>query len=680
MTANVTVAYSIAEGSGGDPLAPSVTYGPPPADGLGYLDGSLIYPGASPNDVACVVAVEEGARLSGTVTIVANSTPVICSYGIPNGTPLRLLIDGVPQGGFVATPASWRVDTTQWPDGTHVLQLQLESKTTPVPPITGVHNGSRVVVFNNSGRPFTDLSGQAVVDFTMGEESETSLAYARVNVLPAQAYPMDDPFSVPTAAHAPTLATGKVWWLDGLTNPGTALYTGAPLLVKNRAGDYHATNWNPQESSGYSSAVAKPKTDAAPAFDGDRGVAVLSPYATLVPGAAVLASGNLGWAGVDISGRCVDVDTTGRVTTWFGPRSVAGQVQTNPNLRDVTLAQRIAAGEKEYAGAGPFPQMPQDIWLCTLIGDGDVWMLADTNANQVSMVSRTKQKIVKTVPLTAVTGVWGGFDLDWAVNATGLYKIDRTFTAALFAPIPNAFALRGDTHRNLIYVFDTQFGLYEVDPSTGAVTQRAARRTSAPFAFINMMIDDFDDGAGNQIGHVGPPGNIYYAAAQLGPYAFFQTPGQWVETRWLPKVLNIYNGYASEQVVDTFGHYTWGFAAHPTFASFVATGYANSSWHIVSAQLGALPPLDTAAVVSVYQRGRALMEGYRDTQIGLSAIFGFTGGAGYLGYTADQWRDATIADVQAAITPLLPASMPSSDVNALATYLWWQRTRPHFPS
>lgn len=638
------------------PTGAAVVHGMVPADG--YISGSAALASQAgwrfvqPN-------VTPGQRLSGSVTIgrieiFTNSSPP----GPPlppatlNAIPMRLLVDGVEQ-------PSWTLDTTQWPEGTHVLGVQV------INPIDKIENGSRIVVFNQGTAPVQAKTGQAIVGHFFHSAHFNSLAWARVDVRDPLPYPMGHPAAThpqPTDADAERLATGNVWWLEGLQHQGTGLYTQYPMLVKNAQGDYFTTQWNPQ--FGTSSLGALAVVQAAPAFDGPRGIGILSPYATPVAGTRVLASGHRGWLAVDIAGRLVDVDIIGEVTTIFGPRSVAGMVQTDPELTTRTLAQRVVAGEKEYVGTGERLVMPQDLWPLS----DDMTLIADTGVGKVSRVSRSLGSIVSSVSAPTVTSVWYGFGSEWWVTKNTLWR-----DGAPVATITDAFFVRGDGARGSVYVLTDMMKLYEVDPATNAATLRKAGETAhIPFVFMDVDI----------WGHAGPKGRIYFSMSngyESNTGIHYCDPGIWAEFKWQPKIFNAGNVFTSEQArSDTFGHYLWGLSIHPDEAMWISGGISNTSWKVATAHLGPQPPLDPPIAQAVYQLGRDLVRvGRRDRNLGLGHVFGGWGHGG-LGCSVDELRRGTIADFRAMVDPLLPAGYTEAERNGVATYLWAQRTRPHF--
>ena len=280
-----------------------IRHGAYPEDG--YLNGTYGWTGP-PGWRWVRPELATGQRLSGVVTIGAVIVPYDGGPVEPDSEATlatvekRLLVDGVPQGSF-ATGLDPVVDTTQWPDGTHVVGVQVMSASYQLSHI------ARVVVFNNSGVPTTSKNNQAVVGFWWGSSTNfTSLAWARADVGDSVAYPLPHPTGhihpPPTDADRERLATEAVWWLEGLHHQGTGLYSNFPVLAKNQHGDCFVRTWNPQ---GFSTSLdSHPTAQAAPAFDGPRGICMVSPYSTLVPGTRILASGQTGWLGVDIPAGC----------------------------------------------------------------------------------------------------------------------------------------------------------------------------------------------------------------------------------------------------------------------------------------------------------------------------------------------------------------------------------------
>ncbi len=680
---------------------------PPPVPPSGtFLDGSLPVDGFK--GVVDSPAywlrpkVTDGQRLSGVVTIGVQGVapPVALSY--------RLLVDGEPQ-------LSMTIDTKQWCDGTHVLAIQfLESGTLSS---SSLGNGSKVVVFNNSGVPQTSLTGQAVVtqSWDQGPSNRravgNSLAWGRVDISAAKARPPDlqldrHPPAVTDADRA-RLATEKIWWVDGFSHQPTPLWGCMPIMMKNKDGDYFIKSFNPEGGeSGVQPLAAQPYVQRAPAYDGSRGLGFLGPYASLVPHPRVLASGQTGWIGVEKSGRVLWVDVDGTVETILGPCSVAGVVGTDCDEMSVTLEMRLANGEKEYVGNhnGKPLNLPHDVWVSASFPFEGV--IADTGNNRVAEIQfydRVKpdgtvtqgHRLMRSWPLSGVTSVWSSYDFEndaaanviwFAVNPEGLWVqrhlvgSDGRFVGhdpvlVKLADIPKAFWVRGHGHR--VYVLTTDLGLYEYDFATGSLTQRKPREPAAEF-YAFMAVDEN--------GSIGPKGRIYWGCPGTTNSSARKTTLGWLDTSdWSSGVVTrerllnrvIYGNWTA--LDDPLGHYEWGMAIHPTLPMFLVCGITSSSWFRWTGCLGPRPVPDPAITNAGYAEWRY---GKIDEYLGLGAIFG-QHGHGMIGYAADDfcdyktWEEAR-APMRAAVDPLFPASMPEADRENVARQLFAQRTRRHY--
>jgi hypothetical protein len=463
-----------------------------------------------------------------------------------------------------------------------------------------------------------------------------------------------------------------------LTAPGTGLYFTTPILVKNLDGDYFIQQWYP--ASFNNSFNATPVIAKQPAFDGPRGISFLTGYTTLIRGLRALASGHTGWLGVSIDGRVVDLDITGEVTTIFGPRSVAGAVQTDP-LADFSLAQRLAAGEKEFVGdrTGGTLWVAQDLWNTEAAPD-KIW-IADTGNNRIAILDRPRQRITTSIPLPKVSSVWGGSNVWWAVNPTGLYRVQSN-VATLVAPIPNAFWVRGDRDGK-VYVMTDALAFYEHNVAMGTTALRKpAISQQQKFAFFDIDVD----------GVIGPRKRIYFGAVNLTlPDGSVNASLGWMDPvgSWNHSNLSATNGiinyraYGSWMATSNpFGHYPWGFAIHKHIPKFVTAGIS-AGWKIWGGHLGQLPNPDAAIASSVNAIGTPLFrEGRLDQYLGLGAVFGSLA-HGYIGYHADGWRDLMTwpeshATMRAALEPLFPPAMTAAERDAVAEMIWAQRTRKHF--
>lgn len=640
--------------------------------------------------------VKTGQRLSGTVTI----NPV---KGCPSGVTHRLLVDGEPQ-------QSTTIDTTQWADGTHVLSFQAMAIGA-----TSVANGSDVVVFNNSGKPFISLEDQAIVaDYWGSNGTPNSLAWGRVNVLGSSAYPLDPQLdkhpNAATDSDRHRLATQKVWWVEGLTHQPTCLWKDMPIAMKNKDGDLFIKHWNPQGGgAGVTPVNAKPYVEQAPAYDGPRGIGFLNPYASLNPYyERPLASGNYGWVAVEKSGRVVTVDITGEIRTILGPRSVSGVPGTDCDEMTVPLAARLANGEKEYVGNmnGQMLSLPHDIWPCSSFPFEGI--IADTGNNQVTEIHFEQQRLMRRWPLAGVTSVCDSVECQqdpainiiwFAVNPEGLWcqrhivaapgtregmpgGRDGSFTGHVptlekLADIPDAFWVRCLGTR--VFVFTKDLGIYEYDAITGTLTERLVRRKyKETYVFASI---DYN-------GSIGPVGRIYWGSASQknGGYGSSKTSIFWLDSHtWEQGSISksllankvTYGSWTAG--IDPMGHYMWGIAIHPTMPKILTCGIASSSWFLWTGCLGEPLEIDPAIPSEGTLQYR---NGVLDKYLGLAPIFGYSG-HGQLGYSCDMWRNyKTYSEAREAmrefLNPLFAADVSEADRENIAKKLFMQRTRKHY--
>lgn len=635
-------------------------------------------------------AFRHGQRLSGTVALPLPG-------GRPTGVTYRFLVDGQVVGNSI--------DTTLWPDGTHVIACQVMEN----PSGAVVHNGSIVVVFNNSGTPYQGKLGQAVIAEIWGGASHNSLAWGRVDVSDPVPYPLDPQLDKHPIATNETdrnrLAWNKIWWVEGLNHAPTRLYKTLPILMKNKHGDYFIKNFNPMGGgAGITPANAKPFVEQAPAYDGPRGVGFINPYASINPYFYdKLASGNFGWVGVDKSGRVFTVDITGEVRTLLGPRSVAGVVGTDCDEHSVNLDARLANGEKEYIGNmnGKRLVLSHDIWPCSSFPFEGI--IADTGNNCVTEIHFKEQRLMRRWPLAGVTSVCDSFELQqdrdlniiWvAVNPEGLWcqrhttapegtnthpitgGSHGTFTGHVptlekLVDIPNAFWVRCFGER--IFVLTKTSAIYEYNVRTKELVQRFAPIAPVePFVFMSI----------DTTGSIGPIGRIYFGRTGGND----RTTMRWLDTtNWTNGKLDathlankvIHGSFTA--LTDPMGHYMWGMAIHPTLPKFLVCGITSSSWFMWTGCLGAALKLDAAIP---YDGTADFHFGRLDKWLGLATIFGFSG-HGNIGYSCDMFRDyETYAEartyVRSVLDPLFPASMAESAREAVAKQMFAQRTRKHY--
>lgn len=665
----------------------------PPPPPLPPAEGAFI-PGAIPADGYHATGSERyivqpslqyGQRLSGTMTI---KTGWIPSQDIQ----WRVLIDGVPQ-------ASKTIDTTQIADGTHVLSCQVMDQAG-----WDIRSGSVVVVVNNSNHPFRELAGQAVLYQAWNGGPQAGLAWGRVDALEPQAYPLDPQLelhpSATTDADRQRLAKEKVWWVEGLNHQGTPLWQSLPIVMKNASGDYFIAQFNPQGGGAGTWAIqAQPWMKCAPAYDGPRGIGMLSPYSTLSADRHhVLWDGQTGWIGVDKAGRVVQVSITGEVRTLLGPRSVASAVQTDYRLTQFTLEQRIAAGEKEYVGdhGGQPLDLSHDIWVCDSFPFEGV--IADTANNQIREFhfpndTHPQAYLMRKWPIAGVTSVWGTERLQkekhiaWVAAAPdGLWcqHVQANENLGRIGPvnheppnrvadITNAFWVRAIGLRAIVLTLN--HAIYEYDFATDTMTQR-----KGPYIYNGHPYDyRFVFGALDEFGSIGPVGRFYYGGSLQ------KTSISWIDTNtWEQGSVSkggIINSPWQSWVAkpDPFGHYLWGFSMHTTLPKIVSAGISSSSWFLWSACLGDKPINDPSikdAGVVPWRNGKI------DEALAPASVYGYHG-HGQIGYSCDQFRDFRTWEeakpaIMEALQPFFGASQSQQEREAVGHQLFLQRTRKHF--
>lgn len=698
VTASVSVHVAV------PPLPPGVlTHGVVPEDGwLGHGTPQI------------VPQVEHGQRLSGTVTI----EPRWTGLTEDERPPVRLVVDGEPQ-------PSMTIDTTQFANGTHALAIQVVEQLDPAKP---VGNGTRTVVINNSGVAFTNLS-QQVVHEGRWQQGRTpwpsSLAWARVDCSwPQTAYPIDPQLDKHPAAQTNEdrrrLAEEEVWWIEGLSHQGTKLFEVLPILAKNREGDVFVKDYNPQSTgrSGHIVGAAR-YTQTAPKFDGPRGVGWVSPYSTITPDPYyIFRYGETGWIGVDLSGRVMRIGIDGSVETIVGPRSVAGVIQTDPDLDDITIEDRVAMGEMEYVGSHEWPHSqapasgwldhPTDIWQCNLFpfegviacnGNQD-----DPNDGYVREVCFgngqgplfDKPGLMRKWPLPKVTSVWASNELQsrpyntgwFAVNPQGLWKLPvdpdgkggpggHPSQPVLVAEIPGAWWVRGDRKR--VYVVTIDLQIWEYNPDTNEAVLRKPHGTKGgSFAFATV----------DENGSVGPRGRLYYSCSKAKTHIWGIDTDTWEVDPVsgegvceLHKLIINKKEFGSWQVSrDTNGHYLWGVALHATLPKILAAGSVSSSWMYFTGCLGARPVTDPR--YSMLAGMEEYKQGVCDQYVGLSTVFGDYG-HGAIGFSCDEFMDLKTWEearpiVRARLDPMFHPSQSEELRETIARQVFRQRTRKHF--
>jgi hypothetical protein len=431
-------------------------------------------------------------------------------------------------------------------------------------------------------------------------------------------------------------------------------------LVKNEHGDYFIQQWNPQPypSSGASSA-ARSAVLASPQFDGPRGIGNISPFTTFVADERILANGMTGWVGVDITGRVVEMSTSGHIETIHGPRSVAGVVQTDHGDYDFGLSQRLAANEKETVGGNDLI-MPQDLAV-----NGDFVYIADTGAGAVKVLDRLTGTIRTLYEIPDVSSVWYENGMLCATAPDGVY-VDGVKRAS----ISNAFWGRMSDH-GTAYILTKSLAIYEFDPTNGTVIQQAPAIPSAGIQDFVFMVVDRD-------GLIGPQNRIYFSGSVWGNNKSIQyvDPDEWLPRNYSPGLV-IRNG---QSMNDQFGHYMWGMAIHREHSQFITVGISNDSWKLWTAHLRdnptpVTPPYTNNGLHPAYRYGAALWSvGIRGEYPPMAAIFD-----GFLGFSPDAWRNVIeVDDIEADLDEILPLGLDADEREYAAWWVYWMSTRPHF--
>lgn len=677
LSASATVQVTVVPQAPPAGTAPRLVYGPAPTSGFKratpYTDATYYFRPARLNpSTGKYVQLGDGERVSGVVTF---GTVVVDRYGRVMPTPWppwRLLLDGVE-------PASLTVDTAQRPAGHLALTIQVLDAQGK-----DVGNQTTIVVVNNTGAPVTQTTGLKVAGSRIQTQQLNSSAWAEFDAIA----PTPRPLGHGAAMHPPAqsdadrarMTTEKVWWVDGLVDPNTTgLYRPEPRLVRNRQGDVFVQHFYPTSFDDL--AAATPVVACHPAFDGPRGIASLTGYAFLVPGLKDLASGHKGWLGISPEGRVLDVDITGEVTTIFGPRSVAGSVQTDHYDVGFNLAQRIAAGEKEFVGdqSGGTLWEAHDVWAKENSPDR-LW-IADTGHDRLVILDRVQQKITGTIPLADVTSTWCGGTGPWyAVNPQGLHVVQQG-QATLVAPIAGAFWVRG-SERGTVYVLTTTAALYEYDPATGTTTQRLGPQVAVQ-KFVYMAVD--------LKGQIGPIGRVYIGwVHHQGSYGanvgLSYVDPQPVGTPWTRKLYPelsliknyaVYGNWNANQ--DPLVHYPWCIAICGGDESVFAVGGLANGFKVWTAHLGPTPVPDPAVL---YAGTDEFVIGRLDEFLGLGAVMG-NRAFGHVWLVAPDWKALTTwAQAQPVmhqdLDPFKPPALSAAAWDNALRMLFMQRDRKHF--
>lgn len=611
----------------------------------------------------------QGQRLRG------NATP---SFRITNRYQLN---QAPPEGNWYYTVDGGNVgttiDTNLIADGPHLIGVQLIEDDPEVEPY------SQIFVVNNSG---------VALHHTRQVWNDPFKNYSLTAVVADIADPVSVPLRwwhdqerKPVTLEDQQKLFNRKWVDEGLTHSHPCAYAqGIPTLFKNSDGDWFVGSYKPRDNNDSSRAVDY--VEKCPAHDGPRGVCDLNPYSTLVHGHKILASGNMGWIGVCIDGRLFDLDITGEMTTFFGPKSVG--VQTDPRV-DMSLAMRHATGEKEFVGSSPtdFLKEPTDIWPDPV--DEDLVWIADKGNDRIAVVSREQGKIIQTYPLPGVTSLWVCHDMRASgvricavspQSGVTMFYVDSREPAV--TAIPNAFWIRGkqsDTNsaNSRTYVMTQTGAFYELNPNTGQSRQTITPQSGLQtFAFFDV----------DTTGTIGKKGDIYFSwvnSPNSNTGIGIVSPnhdGPWPE----PSIgrLHARHGQISPHI-DWYGHYMWGFVTHHHLSCFLSVGTAESTWMIHRAYTDRdVPnPIDGPDNIDTnprYRRGHNLfLNGIKNEVAPLQYMFGREGG-GQAGYGYDLFSYRTIEEAADYMEPFRHPKITDEDWGDLVYFLWSVSLKAHF--
>ena len=240
----------------------------------------------------------------------------------PNGTVVRVMVDDAQHGGLLPLGAVLSIDSTQWEDGTHALQIDLVDMA-----VGGENVSSRVINFAIDNVPNTPLPTQPQRIPVASDQYHQLTWSPRVawwsypGHLP---FPSVSPLELPTGAPlqfalgtnppqplTPAMLRDSKYWVGSrLTRANYTLYR--PSKHPYLSADGHVFAASHYARGDAAAEGQKPQNDRMDWWTGTP--CDFSPYSTLIPNPV-----GAGWIGVDVSGTAFSVTRLGKGKVHFGP-------------------------------------------------------------------------------------------------------------------------------------------------------------------------------------------------------------------------------------------------------------------------------------------------------------------------------------------------------------------------
>ena len=172
--------------------------------------GTVTVAAAASGPGAVLTQPEDGAHLTGTVTVSASATVDPGAHGI---AALEILVDGVVAGKAQTSPAAWSWDTTQVPNGRYVVEAMvidgLGHSATSSPAAVTIENAATDFGLQISGSPVVTAGSTVTVQIATSATGSPAPITLAAGGLPGGVTASFAPNPVqPGATSTMTLATG----------------------------------------------------------------------------------------------------------------------------------------------------------------------------------------------------------------------------------------------------------------------------------------------------------------------------------------------------------------------------------------------------------------------------------------------------------------------------------------
>jgi hypothetical protein len=539
------------------------------------VNGGGIYPTLTSADtnyseVAGLVAISARRHFSYEDDLLSNIDPSVT---------LIYTIDGKPVSGRLTSPYAFTWDSTTVPDGAHVASVILVDgsgdTTKDVPTAVTFLVGNNPTP--NTGPQLLPSVGSGVIrnwgrtDIPEWRFWTTGYTWPH----PATTTSYTSPVSAPASSrNLSDQGLGPYFTEESLTQSNVTLEQTGLQIARTKAGRLLFETMDPE--AGADSDIALPGVLMRPAIDGSRDDNIVSPYSTYVPNPTAR-----GFVGIDLAGRIFQLNMDGSVVTIAGRQTIKSVVPYSIWDSNVTQSDRDAL---QFTTIGNFNGVgfnePTDLAFDPR--NSSILYVADQSNARIAKVDFSVSPpnittyagvpgIQGNVDGPALTAQFGGpnsivvrsdgtmYVADYDNNSIRMISPDGSTVSTIAGAaqgLSQPFAVRFDSHTNLIIDELTAGNIKHMDLTTNAVTLIASGLCGAGWTWIDV----------DRNGNIGPIDDVFVNCDTGG------------DNRTMTRISA--DGTRSEPSsnygIDP-GHYPWALAIDKNEARLLVHGFGDSA-------------------------------------------------------------------------------------------------------